>query len=132
MKLGDLSYYFYIYNSCGFFENKVKVICFRSEFTHFIFWNWTSYWKLHSKMFERFLLSDFFWIKLILFLLCLWEYGIGNTQADFKTNQSALLSTECPDMFSSWPKWRGDEVIFWRVQERGQHYEITPKNTWLS
>ena len=27
--------------------------------------------------------------------------GIGNTQAIFKTNQEALLSIECPGMFSS-------------------------------
>ena len=30
--------------------------------------------------------------------------GIGKTWALFKTNNYALLSVECPDMFSSWSK----------------------------
>ena len=38
--------------------------------------------------------------------------GIGNTQAVFNTKQYALLSVECPGMFSSWPKRRGEEGMF--------------------
>ena len=57
---------------------------------------------------------------------------IGNTLEIFKANQSALLSIECPNIFSSWPNWREEKALFWRVQEEGPHCEITPKSTWLS
>ena len=57
---------------------------------------------------------------------------IGNTLAIFKTNQLALLLTECPGIFSSWPNRRGEESHFWRVQEGGLHCEIMSKNTCLS
>ena len=33
---------------------------------------------------------------------------------------------------SSWPNWRREDGLFWRVQERGPDCEITPKSTWLS
>ena len=45
--------------------------------------------------------------------------GIGNILAIFKTNQQALLSIECPGIFSSWANWRGEEGLFWRVKEGG-------------
>ena len=37
--------------------------------------------------------------------------GIGNTPANFKTNQSASLSNECPGIFCSWPNWRGEKGL---------------------
>ena len=52
--------------------------------------------------------------------------GIGTTQAIFKTNQQALLSTECPGLFSS---WRGRPFL--EGPRRGPHCEITPKSIWL-
>ena len=55
-----------------------------------------------------------------------------NSLAISRTNPSALVLVEFPDMFSSWRNWRGEEGLFWRVQERGSHCEITPKSTWLS
>ena len=50
---------------------------------------------------------------------------IWNTQVVFKANQYALLLVECPGMFSFWPKWRGEEGRFWRVQE-GDHIVRLP------
>ena len=43
--------------------------------------------------------------------------GIGNTLEIFKTNQCALFWIDFPGIFSSWPKWRGEGNLFWRVQE---------------
>ena len=42
---------------------------------------------------------------------------IRSTLAIFKTNQYVLYSAECGDIFSSWPNWRGEKGLFWRVQE---------------
>ena len=52
---------------------------------------------------------------------------IRNTLAIFKTNQQVLLSNECPGIFSSWPNWRGNEGLFWIVQDGKSHCEITPQ-----
>ena len=38
--------------------------------------------------------------------------GIGNTLTAFKTNKRALLSSECPGIFSSWQNGRGEEDLF--------------------
>ena len=35
-------------------------------------------------------------------------------------------------IFSSWPNWRGEEGLFWTMQEEGRHCVITPKSSWLS
>ena len=67
-------------------------------------------------------------VFIILFLIM----GIGNILAVFKINQSALLSNECPGIFSSWPNCRGEEGLFVRVQEEGPDCEITPQSTCLS
>ena len=58
--------------------------------------------------------------------------GIGNTLEIFKTNQQALLSTECPGIFSSWKNLTGEEDHFWRQQEQRPHCQIAPNSTWLS
>ena len=52
-----------------------------------------------------------------MFVILFLVVGIGNNMAIFKINQEALLSIECPGIFS-WPKWRGEEGLFWRVQWR--------------
>ena len=52
-------------------------------------------------------------VFIILFLL----KGIGNILTIFKINKQALLSVECSGIFSSWSNWRGEEGLFWRVQE---------------
>ena len=50
---------------------------------------------------------------------------IGITLTIFKANQSNLLSTESPGIFSYWPNWRGEEDLFWRVQEGWPLCEVT-------
>ena len=63
---------------------------------------------------------DYYKVFIILFLL----EEIGNKLAIFKRNQRALISIKCPN-------WRGEEDLFWGVQEEGPHYEITPKSTFV-
>ena len=58
--------------------------------------------------------------------------GIRNTMTIFKTSHWALLSFECTGIFFSWPNWREEKGLFWRVQEGGPHCEINPKSTRLS
>ena len=37
--------------------------------------------------------------------------GIENNLTIFEKNQQALLSVECPGIFSSWPNWRGEDFL---------------------
>ena len=51
-------------------------------------------------------------VLIILFLL----EGIENILVIFKINQHALLSFECPGIFSC-PNWSGEKDLFWEMQE---------------
>ena len=57
--------------------------------------------------------------------------GTENTLAILKPNQKALLSIECPGIFSFWWKWIPEEDLFGECK-KGVHCEISPKSTWLS
>ena len=48
------------------------------------------------------------------------------------SKEISKLSIECPGIFFSWSNSRGEEGLFWRVQEGGPQGEITPESTWLS